>query len=159
MAVDVFKRQLFCPPPPSGWRGVYALLRVNYRTATTRGVVWCGASADAGETYSGCCSPRSHAVIPGERGRRGERERARGRRAEWINQQMSLMISQKYNDAITQKFTAAHNPPPKLTGRIELWCCMNCCLTFTVNVCECVCFHHQLAVFVLVRIIKAHGRN
>lgn len=40
-----------------------------------RRVVWCGVSADAGETYSGCCSPRSHAVIPGERGRGGERER------------------------------------------------------------------------------------
>lgn len=50
------------------------------------------------ETYSGCCSPRSRAVTPREGERR--RETARGGRVEWINQQMSFLISQQHCDAI-----------------------------------------------------------
>ena len=76
------------------------------------------------ETYSGCCSRRSHAVTPRE-GERG-RERARGRWVEWINQQMSLLISQQHNDAITQNSDPLISPRRrstsflKRTGRISV---------------------------------------
>lgn len=76
------------------------------------------------ETYSGCCSPRSHAATPGET--EGGREKARGRWVEWINQQMSLLISQQHNDAITQNSDPLISPRRrctsflKLTGRISV---------------------------------------
>lgn len=76
------------------------------------------------ETYSGCCSLRSHAVTPGER--ETGREKARGRWTEWINQQMSLLISQQYNDVITQNSDLLISRRPhstsflKLTGRISV---------------------------------------